>query len=289
MASHRKPIVTMSCLGRNGFFGNQLFQYAFLRFYAMRHSLAFQNGRWVGEYLFGHRASPVRVKLPKVFDHKVTANAVFHSSRPVYKGRDFNGYYHFFSTRYYLPYRQFFRYLFQPSRHVRDTLDQGMSRLRSMGRTVVAIHLRRGDYVKYLHEEWCYISPAEWYKDWLRTLWNTLDNPVLYIASDEIDQVVGDFREYAPVTSKEIFDNVPIPQKYRDNAPNLNGVSMSMDFFPDFHVLRSCDALAISNSTFSFSASMLNERATSFYRPHYETQRLAAFDPWDSYPLLLKG
>ena len=51
------------------------------------------------------------------------------------------------------------------------------------------------------------------------------------------------------------------------------------------------DRLAISNSTFSFTAAMLNQRSPSsahaFVRPVPDARALVPFDPWDSYPLLV--
>ena len=54
------------------------------------------------------------------------------------------------------------------------------------------------------------------------------------------------------------------------------------DFMVDHHILRHADHVAISNSTFSFTAAMLNERAETFMRPHPNRRELVAFDPWDS-------
>ncbi len=58
----------------------------------------------------------------------------------------------------------------------------------------------------------------------------------------------------------------------------------------DFYVLTQAKALAISNSTFSFAAAMLNTQAREFVRPVIDrypmTGGLKRFDPWDSEPLL---
>jgi len=52
-------------------------------------------------------------------------------------------------------------------------------------------------------------------------------------------------------------------------------------------MMTQADVLGISNSTFSFSAAMLNERATMFLRPHWDFRtRFTSFDPWDAEPLL---
>ncbi|WP_276354294.1 alpha-1,2-fucosyltransferase [Cohnella caldifontis] len=282
-------LVTMSCLGKNGFFGNQLFQYAFLKIYAKRYGLYSQNPKWIGEYLFGHRELPVTVKLAPVTDREMKEEDLLDPSFPVYQGKDLKGYFHFFSTRHYQPHKDYFRSLFQPAEHIRGTLDRGMERLRSRGNTIVAIHIRRGDFVKYLKEDWCFIAPSDWYIEWLNGFWRQLDRPVLYIASDEPRKVLNDFRAFNPVTAKDVFDELPIPDIYRKIQPSLHGYVAATDFYPDYHVLRHCDYLAISNSTFSFSASMLNERAVSFHRPHYKSRQLIPFDPWDCYPLQLKG
>jgi len=55
----------------------------------------------------------------------------------------------------------------------------------------------------------------------------------------------------------------------------------------DFYVLAHADAVAISNSSYSFMASLLNERARLFVRPCLNERGLVAFDPWDA-PVLLQ-
>ena len=96
----------------------------------------------------------------------------------------------------------------------------------------------------------------------MRVNWGTLFNPVLFIASDEIDKVINDFDEYKPYTFKE------------DN------------YLCDHYILRHCDCLLISNSTFSFTAAMLNETCEVFLRPDFGQQKMVLFDPWDSKPSL---
>ena len=50
------------------------------------------------------------------------------------------------------------------------------------------------------------------------------------------------------------------------------------------------DRLAISNSTFSFTAAMFSNAGSEsqpvFYRPVPESRALVPFEPWDSKPLL---
>jgi len=57
--------VTLSCLGSFGRFGNQLFQYAFARYFAAAHGAILQTPVWDGTALFGLTDPPITVDLPK--------------------------------------------------------------------------------------------------------------------------------------------------------------------------------------------------------------------------------
>ena len=57
-------------------------------------------------------------------------------------------------------------------------------------------------------------------------------------------------------------------------------------FFDDFAALTLCDKVAVSNSSFSFAATMLNQRADEFMRPDLAVKKLIPYDPWSSPPLL---
>jgi len=73
------------------------------------------------------------------------------------------------------------------------------------------------------------------------------------------------FRDFRPTSRKDA------PRRSRAIGP-----------FLDIHVMAKADAIAISNSSTSFVASLLNERATRFVRPVLAARRLEPFDPWDS-------
>jgi len=133
-----------------------------------------------------------------------------------------------------------------------------------MGKTVVGLHLRRGDYGYGIF----FVAPSEWYQAWLKEIWGTLEDPVLFIASDEPEKVLVDFAEYNPVTVQDLGLEMP-------EAP----------YYPDFWMLSQCDHVAISNSSFSFAPCMLNERGKTFMRPHLPSEKLVSFDPWEAEPL----
>lgn len=264
-----KPEVTMSSLGKNGRFGNQLFQYAFLKIYARRFGLRVRTPAWIGQSLFGLPDQPARKKYPIVYENHIPQKeSLLTSDAPRYIDVDFWGYFQL-HTGVYAPYQNFFRYLFTPVPEIEGRLAEGVRQLRSMGNTIVGLHIRRGDYLYRQHHEIYgklhFPTPVSWYKEWLKPIWGSLDQPVLFIASDDMDAVLPDFSEYNPVTSGSL--RLTLPQA---------------DFYPDFYLLSQCDMLAISNSTFSFAASMLNRKGNRFVRPDLHAGRLVPYEPWNS-------
>lgn len=270
----KKPAITSSVLGMEnmGRLGNQVFLYAFLRMYAREHNFRLETPAWIGQYLFGHNDAPISGPLPQVGEqaqpYKLSESAILNAPEP-FKNVDFHGYFQL-HTQYHAQHKEYFQSLFKPVPEVEAKVREALDCLRSKGKTVVGLHLRRGDY-RTVHTVVPYltVAPSGWYKEWLDGLWETLDEPVLFIASDEVETVIGDFAEYHPITVKDLGVEMP-------EAP----------FYPDFYILSQCDVLAISNSTFSFAAAMLNEQCKFFFRPNLLKQKMIAFDPWNSEPLL---
>ena len=259
-----KPRLRMSTLGVNGRFGNQIFQYAFLRLFAQEHGMEAQNPHWVGASLFGHQdrwstdALPLWQEKNGVLPAEMTEQQLQPSSHELW------GYFQL-HTSYYRARQAEFRKLFRPADAIRTPLDQAIARLRGEGKTLIGIHLRRGDYTG--GDFWP--APAEWYVRWLLQIWPTVKNPVLYVASDEPGKVINDFAQFIPKTAADL-------------GITLNGA----EFYADFYMLTQCDVLAISNSTFSYAAAMLNEKAVATVRPDPAVQGLISFDPWDNQVLL---
>ncbi|MCC5606699.1 FkbM family methyltransferase [Nostoc sp. CHAB 5834] len=262
----KKAIITMSTFGKNGRFANQIFQYAFLKIYAQEHNLRVEIPSWIGQTIFGHNDPPISQLLP-VFP-EITNNikdAIIPNTAQVFKNVDFWGYFQY-NARYYAPHKEYFRSLFEPVAEIKTKLEEAVKNLRNKGKTVIGIHLRRGDY-GYQH---FFIAPSQWYLEWLENIWPTLDEPVLFIASDEIGKVKQDFSQYNPVTTRD-----------------LNCELEQADFYPDFYLLSKCDILAISNSSFSFAAAILNEEGKLFMRPHLPSKKLITFDPWSAETVFL--
>ena len=263
-ASSSSARVQMSSLGSNGRFGNQLLQYGFLRLYAAKHGLTAETPEWFGRYVYGSDDPLIGTSLPVLDENSVDLMAALRGDLQAPPSNvDLHGYF-CGNTQLWGPLAGEFRRLFQPVAAIRQRLDTALAHLRTRGRTLVALHLRRGDfgYGRF------WIAPPSWYLRWLRGTWPQLDAPVLYIASDD-PAAAAAFAEFAPLQSHdlEVSDGV-------------------MPLLLDHHVLSHSDLLAISNSSFSFTAAMLNSGLSMAVRPDPDRRELAEFDPWAS-PVLL--
>jgi hypothetical protein len=259
-----KPVITVDRQGR-GQFGNEFFWYIFGKTYARRHGLELQINPWVGTELFGATDPPIAAPLPHVFEpseHGIDDTVIPHAPAP-YANVNFVGYFQY-HTSYYAPDRDYIRSLFEPRPEIAATLAPAWSRLRERGRTAVGIHIRRHDY-GFLY---FYRVPIQWYLDCLARIWPELDQPFLYIASDDLDDVIGHFAAYEPLSAKQLGAPLPVH-----------------DFYRDFYALQHCDILLIPNSTFSFAAAMLNRGLRAAYRSLLPARGFVLFDPWDSKPL----
>ncbi|MFD2612380.1 alpha-1,2-fucosyltransferase [Paenibacillus gansuensis] len=268
--------ITMSGLGskKHGRFGNQLLNYGLLKIYAAHYSLKTKTNPWIGQYLFELRDPLITHKFPTLREagiQSIKENRLLHFKEPPYVDMDLKGN-SMKNMSAYAPYKQYFRSLFQPAPHLNRKLRKGRAKLQLMGKTVVGIHIRRGDYTKYTNHPKYVAVPTSWYVEWLSRIWPLLDRPVLFLASDDLNAVKADFSKFKPVTSADLISSFPATPRYNQLDPS---------FYPDFYFLTQCDLLAISNSTFSFSASLLNERAKVFMRPGRQ-QKLVRYEPWKS-------
>lgn len=305
---HGPSVVTMTGFGELGRFGNQMLQYAFLLCYAKAHNISeVQVPAWVGAGLFGLRDRTVQRALPSVVEFRNTrANSTFTtdfidyvkassptgdmaelgtscllasasgSSPPV--NVDIWGWFQWHTSKF-APFKQLIQEKLAPvpaiSEHLAPIFDRGLRFRGGVRRTVVGLHLRLGDYQSIAASSFGYCAPTTWYLEWLAKIWPTLENPVLFVASDDLDAVLRDFSAYSPVTADSIGMTMP------DGTKHLRA-----GFFPDWYSLTQCDVLAISNSTFSFTACMMNKQPNArFYRGHY-ADRMVPMNPWNADPIV---
>ena len=261
--SQDKRRVQIRSLGQDGRFGNQLLQYAFVHLYANRHNLIAEFPDWIGRDIFDAADPFPSEKFPTVDESDVDLfGSLTGRTGCVFADRDVKGYF-CNDTRDWASWKTEFRALFKPGQKVQEQLDRALNRLLSNGTTLLAIHLRRGDYG---HGRF-WIAPSSWYIAWLKSIWAGLDRPVVYIASDSAE-CRSEFDEFDAWTADRLGVDIP-----------------GAEFLVDHHILRHAHFVAISNSTFSFTAAMLNEHASTFFRPDPNLRKLVPFDPWST-PIL---
>lgn len=298
---HDQAVLTMSSIGKLGRFGNQLFQYAFLRICAEKSGARIECPSWIGQTLFGNNDAPISKRLPPAIEFREVGESLFDvvpefipylekladakssriGSEALNSGLanvDIWGYFQF-HTRYFKPHQQYFCSLFQPVSELKSPLENGLNILRSKGQTIIGIHIRRGDYISNPRDGYTLVFPIKWYCEWLDEIWDELEYPVLFLCSDDLESVIHDFKKFSPITWKDL--DIQLPERMKE---------LDIEFYIDFFMLSNCDLVVTSNSNFSFVACMLNEKAKMFIRPNWDfSAKFIAFDPWDSDPLLWLG
>lgn len=285
--------IQMTQLGRHGRGCNQLFQYAFLTWYARKYDAELQIPPWVGDHLFDlPKSKSPEAKLPV---YRERGNGREHPKPPESDeliGKDFHGYaqYH---TSYYLPGKAHFVKTFQPTGRVYDRLSDARCRLISGDDVVVGIHLRRGDYGQRIFP----IIPTSWYLDWLESNVHLLGNVKLFIATED-PSLVNDFAAYDLCTTESLglqlgspFDiqNITLgfilyPGHLKHDIATDN--VRALDWYPDFYLLSQCHVILGPSSTFSFVAAMLAPRLLEYWRASLKAETFVQVDPWDAYPQL---
>jgi hypothetical protein len=163
-------------------------------------------------------------------------------------GRDLWGWYQHDTSAYTAADRRMAGELFEVRADVREALAPGLARLRELGSTIVAVHVRRGDYASIASTTFGFAAPTAWYVAALRELWRELPSPVLFVATDDrTGEVLQDFAEFSPQCAASLGVSMP---------PSAKGLGAG--FFPDFWFLANADVAIVSNSTFGHAACLVN-------------------------------
>ena len=256
--------IQMSNFGKHVRFANQLFQYSFLKLYGLRNNAAPEAPEWAGEKIFGipHRGLGAPLKMRKCDEWSVLDLALWTMKRPPVDC-DFWGYFQNVPPSWRV-HRDFLRRLYTPKEPWHAPVERWLARHRANGATLVAIHLRRGDYYELGAEKpWFRPVPAALYRRWLGEIWPRLKNPVLFIASDDRNAVLPAFAEYLPLTAEDAEAEMP-----------------EAKFMADFAIMAAADVLAICNSSFSRMAAILAPETQRCFIPSLAA---GAFEPYDSW------
>jgi tetratricopeptide (TPR) repeat protein len=255
-----RPRVTSSTLATHGRFAHNVLEYILLRLYAETYGYVLETPDWVGGYFFDvDDPAPSGPLSPLYFPRRIVNRLVAEpGTAPPVPDCDI------LSPLFLLEHKEIWRQRVQswlkPRAMWRPFLDPAMERLRARGRTVVAIHIRRGDFIQFKYP----ITETAWYVTWLEALWPTLDRPVLYIASDDLAGVKQDFAAFAPVSRTDLVEDWP-----------------GLEFLQDFHVLMHADVVGISAASgYSLLAARLNANASLFAEPDVKSRSIRPFQPW---------
>lgn len=255
-----RPWLSMASLGNYGRFAQTVNEYVAVRLYAESYGMEFLTPDWVGHAFFDlddPRLDPAvlpefqgwlrcRKEFAEGFAERVADplcnRDLFLGGSPVdamVKARQAD------ILSWLTPRSCWDRFLEPP-----------VEMLRRRGRTLVAVHIRQTDWWNQDY------TPLSLYLDWLDGLWPTLEDPVLFVATDE-PKVVPEFARFSPVTK----DDFPIRWE-------------GLDYLQDFHVLTRSDILAISTGSFAATAAALNPSPRLLLRPSPGNAALESFDPW---------
>jgi hypothetical protein len=257
--------VAMSNLGQNGRLANQLLQYAFLRFYGWRNDAeillpAWPAGAWLAE------PPPAAAAIPPLpvlrygpFEDRAALELWRPGPAPV--DLDFDGYFQEIPASW-PQHRERFRELLRFAAPAEAALARWRQDLAPPGTTLVAIHVRRGDYstIDHAAQPQFRTVPVDWYLAWLEQIWPTLPAPRLYLATDDAAAIAPHFARYKPVPPPPV--GLPDP-------------------LPDLMALRSGDCLAAANSSFSRLAGLLAADTQRQWIVDFAAGKFVPFAAWD--------
>ena len=92
--------------------------------------------------------------------------------------------------------------LFHPTPQVDEKSRELLEAVQERGKTLVCVHIRRGDFWQYPDYGIIFAAPIEWCLAQLREIWAQVDSPVFVVCSDEPDKVFDPFQEFNPFTSQ---------------------------------------------------------------------------------------
>lgn len=257
--------ITMTSLGDSGRLGNQLFQYGYAKLYALRHGSVARLPDWeYAKYFDAHNLSCEGISLPELrFGAFNDDDRVMWDMDDPPTNVDLHGYFQEL-PECWRGQRPLVRRLFSLLPEKQANIDRWRHGVTNGGeRTLVAIHVRRGDYRLIQHIPFFRLVPIDFYLNWLRGIWASLRSPLLFIATDEPENVLPSFAEFQPIHAH--------PREAAQDLP---------DEVFDLQALRCADILAICNSSFSRMAAILADDSQRCFCPSFARRTFEPYKPW---------
>ena len=265
-------------------FGNQIFQYFFLKLVEDSLKLRATCPPWVGSQLFdldfseecNDRAVTLdlepNIDRSEGFSKELNNIAEFcklHADGAV----NIRGYFQY-HTWHYRNYKKLFLTSFTFREVIIQQITLAINNIGLKDAFIIGTHVRAGDYRKHTAYHSLFWMPSV--DSYIRAISNIKDshikNYVIYLASDEIEY-------FSPILLENGLTIITRENLFHELTP-IQAMIL------DYYVLAISDALIISNSSFSFSASMLNQRSRIFMRPGVRSDDFIPFDPWNSHVLI---
>lgn len=259
--------VSMASLGHQGRFANQLWQYLFLRMYGLRNALTVKVPPWEGEQIFGcsdPRPEAGDRRPSMTFGGSGDDDLELWNIDDAPRNIDFKGNFQNLPPQWGT-HRAFIRRLYTPKPEWSAATGELDHLLKRDGRTLVTIHVRRGDYRTYDHDKRpeFRLVPTDWYRALLDKIWPTLERPLLHVSTDEPEAIKPVFRDYEHLDAGFFVGDFGIPEHVRD-----------------FMLLQHADVLVACNSSFSTMAAVTGKPGQRGYLADFRIQGFTSYDPW---------
>jgi len=255
-----RGVISMNYLGLSGRLGHQLSYYLGLKLYAKRHNYCIEMPDWIGRYFFEGCSDPF---ISNIYDTINSTDPSFKRSidgnyPPPQEKFNLNGSC-FNPSKLTKEEKRYIQNTLTPLPYLKKTLDSHISQLKKNKKTLVSIHIRRGDFVKSNF----YVPSSQLFLTWLKKKWPDLNQPVLYIASDEVEAVKADFFEFEPFSMSDFEKTF-----YFD------------DCLTDFYIISQSDIVITGASSFSRLATMCNSKYSQLYWANPNTNSIEKFNVW---------
>jgi hypothetical protein len=161
-------------------------------------------------------------------------------------------------------HRDFIRDMFKLRPDWHDAVAALARSLAAAGRTLVAIHVRRGDFKRGQYASPMFrLAPVDWYTKLLDEIWPYLSRPVLHVSTDEPQGIRPLFQKYEQLDAGFLNRDFGLPAHV-----------------VDFFLLKEADRLVACNSSFSTAAALLGKRDQQCYIVDFESESVVPYDPW---------